>query len=86
MVSLDRVRARTIVSLAAKKVKDRNTRNWLLVDREGTWEKTAGEYLEEARLRAREAIKPLDEDDAAHFTTYKMAIEDVIALLKGGRA
>jgi hypothetical protein len=50
----DRLRARAIVSLAAAKVKDPNTSDWLRTDREGTWEKGAAEYLEKTRAKAEE--------------------------------
>jgi hypothetical protein len=48
----DRSRARGIVSAASKKVKDRNTAEWLHTDREGTWEKSARDYLESTREQA----------------------------------
>lgn len=40
----------------------------------------------EGRLRARAAVKPLDDEDAKMFAGYALATEDVIAMLKSGRA
>lgn len=42
----DRVRIRRIVKLAAKE--STSARAWLTNDEFGTWEKTAGEYLDKA--------------------------------------
>jgi hypothetical protein len=50
---LDQVRIRAIVSLAASKVEDPNTKDWLRTDREGSWEKMAREYLESPRVMER---------------------------------
>lgn len=51
----DHSRARAIVSLAASKIEDPNTSEWLRTDREGTWEKSARDYLESTRVAAEAA-------------------------------
>lgn len=42
----DPSRPRTIVKLAASRVRNPSTKSWLKNDEEGTWEKTAERYLE----------------------------------------
>ncbi len=48
----DPERARKIVRLAASRVKDSSTRDWLLADERGTWEKRAQEYLDKTAAKA----------------------------------
>ena len=51
-------RARKIVRLAATHVKDPYTRDWLLADERGTFEKMANEYLDRTAARAEELGMP----------------------------
>ena len=52
MATLDYDRARRIVRLAAKQVKNPSTKSWLLADERGTWEKAARDYLEKTADKA----------------------------------
>jgi hypothetical protein len=47
-------RARRIVRLAAKQVKNPSTKSWLLADERGTWERNALDYLAKTADKARE--------------------------------
>jgi len=47
-------RTRRIVELAATHVKDAYTRNWLLADERGTFQKLANEYLDKTATKAAE--------------------------------
>lgn len=53
MAPLDYDRARRIVRLAAKQVKNPSTKSRLLADERGTWEKAARDYLEKTADKAR---------------------------------
>ena len=64
-MSPDHARARAIVSAAAKQVEDPNTSDWLRVDREGTWEKTARELLESTAEKAASLNMTAEQVDAA---------------------
>ena len=54
----DYERVRRIVRLAATHVKDPSTRDWLLADERGTFEKSANEYLDKTAARAAELGMP----------------------------
>jgi hypothetical protein len=80
-------RARAIVSAAAAQVKDPNTSDWLRVDREGTWEKTAAELLESTADKAASLnMTPAEVDAAIAGRLAYTALTAQVAHIKKKRA
>jgi hypothetical protein len=81
------VRAREIVRLAAKQVKDPSARYWLLADERGTFEKEARKYLEETADKARAlgmANEKVNEEIAVMLALS--AVEAFLKLSRKGRS
>ena len=74
---IDHQRVRAIVSLAASKVEDPNTADWLRTDREGSWQKAAESYLEKTRDQA--AKLGLSEEQVTSEIATQLAYEALTA-------
>lgn len=81
------MRPRAIVALAASRVEDPNTSDWLRADMFGTWEKTASDYLDSTRERAVSLdMTPEQVDDAIADRLVIDALKAQLAHQKKKRA